>query len=552
MVIKINMFNSDPSNRLSSFEDVIDAFEKFPEGGFWIKKIIQRMGIFRETVDGPYKKVEAEKIAERWRKVFKFEDKEVAHVLQFNDLICSPSPLEIGKYAWKPPRGSGLLCILHGFYPLIVYPVKGLEEDSSLNKFYNYTRPDGIRSQQVGDKMIFFNQYNVNSYRRKSAMKQFLENDTVGYDQEQIEWIIKKISGRNTDDLERPSLIPGYVVRLDWECSPVEMDFFKSLAEGGGKGKSHLSKSFNKLKKCAPEDNKSFFFHESVRFEVAETDLLIENKMLNFEKDEDITMEKIRKFMKRLAIEKGSHGKYNVILTNYEGNFSVGVYAIEKGVGRMIIHLPDEDFDHLSESESMFISRKLRKNKYFTRMDINGAILLYIVKCMGVNKVWLEDERTGACDCEASDVSSFINPVRFLADQPSIYANLGFRNKEQAKLDEIIEEYKVVNLPVTDPYSSPTSGRAGGGGEIDIGDGYDSSSSLESLTPSPSMGGEEEDEKETMNIADLAVMYLSKDCTYENLCDVMWVVTEDIYEKIPKKYELNLDEMSLEYYRGLF
>ena len=55
-----------------------------------------------------------------------------------------------------------------------------------------------------------------------------------------------------------------------------------------------------------------------------------------------------------------------------------------------------------------------------------------------------------------------------------------------------------------------------------------------------------------MNLADLAVMYLSRDCTYENLCDVMWIVTEDIYQKIPNKYWLDLEEVKLEYYRELF
>ena len=39
----MSIFNSDPSNRLANFEDVIDAFKKFDDGGFWVKKIIQRM-----------------------------------------------------------------------------------------------------------------------------------------------------------------------------------------------------------------------------------------------------------------------------------------------------------------------------------------------------------------------------------------------------------------------------------------------------------------------------------------------------------------------------
>jgi hypothetical protein len=516
----MSIFITDPINQLSSFEHVIDAFKKFPEGGFWIKKIIQRMGIFRETVVGPYTKIDADKIADRWRKIFKFEGKEVAHVLQFKDLICSPSPPEIGDYSWKPPIGSGMLCVLYNYIPIVVYDTDDVIKSQDFYKFSRYTYPDGIRISLFDEKVICYNRNNIDSQRRSDAMRQFLINDTDGYVEKQVEWLVRKISNKNTKDLEKPKIIPGYISRLDFECDPVELDFFKQ--------KTNLSDSFNRLKKCAPDDRKKFFFYKDIRFEAVEADLLIEDKILNYGSDVPVTTEMIRKSMKRLVIEKGNHGKYNLLLTNNEGNFSIGIYAIEKGAGKMIIHLPESDYSLLTQKQSIFIGKSLRKNRYFTKMDVNGAILLYIAKCLGVKKVWLEDEKVDECNCGVGQISSFINPVRFLAGQFSIYANLGFKNVEQEKLDEIVEVYKKEKVPIREEYSSPSS----------------SSSSDEE--------DEEDEDGGTMNISDLAHMYLSKDCTYENLCQVMKVITEDMYEQIPNKYELDLDKMSLEYYRQLF
>lgn len=552
----------DPHNRLATFEDAVDAFKKFPDGGFWVKKIIQRMGIFRESVLGPYTKKEAATLADRWKKVFKYEDEEVARVLSFSELVCSPSPSKLGEYKWKPPKGSGMICVAKGEYPLSLYDQDDIDK-SEYRKFYEYTYPDGVRSKQVKNFFIIYNRYSMDSYRRMSAMEQFIRNDMDNYFEEEFVWLVRKISGKKESNGDKPNIIPGYISRLDWECDPVELDFFKEFlpsddlrdyrkvddhkkADKKGKkgkkdGNANISKAYNKLRKCAPEDNKTFFFYDDIRFEAAEVDLLVEDKILQY--GEDVSLDKIRKSMKKLVIEKGNNGKYNVLLTNYEGNFSVGVYAIHNGQGRMIINLPDSDFDPLKEKETIFISRNLRRGRYFTKMDVNGAILLYIVKCLGVEKVWIQDERTGDCQCEASDISSFINPVRFLADQPSIYANLGFKNEQQEKLDQIIEEYKKVDLPIVDPWFNDP-------GEIQVGepDDYDSSSSFENEQDEE----EETEQEQMMNLADLAVMYLSRDCTYENLCDVMWVVTEDIYQKIPNRYWLDMKEVSLEYYRELF
>lgn len=504
------MFPTDPSNRMAKFEDVIEAFKKFSEGGFWIKKVIQRFGLYRETVEGPYTKKEAQEISDRWKKIFKFEGKQVSRVLDFKDLICSESKnLPVDEHLkWKPPKGSGIMCVLENIYPLAIYKQEDLD-DPEIKKFYRFTKTQGIKKKKVKDYVIFYNSNNTDSYRRYYALYRLLEDDSFGYEPEQIKWLIANISNKSTEKYDKPKLIPGYIDNLSHECSPIQIDFFKQ--------KLTLHKIFNQMKKCTPEDNRSFFVYREIEFESVEVDLLLETKI-----------------MKRLVIEKGSNGKYNILLTNYYGDFSIGVYGIQKGTGQMIIHLPNSHFQELDQDEIFFVSKNL-KDRYITKLDINGAVLLYIVKCLGVKKIWLEDNQEDKCVCGASEISSFINPVRFLADQGSIYGNLGFKNKNQKLVDRIVDEYRTYEIPI---FTRDNVGMSNG----------DGSDSEEESQPTFIPGGE----RVTMELEEMANIYLEKDCMYQNLCDLMKIVTDEIHSRIPNSYELDLEQVELSYYRGYF
>jgi hypothetical protein len=512
------MFITDPNNRLSNFEDAITAFKKFPEGGFWVKKIIQRFGMYKESVLGPYKLSDAEKESNRWKKIFKYEDEEVAKVLSFKELVCGKKEENTldDEVKWNPPKGARLICLIKKYFPLVVYPYDVIEgrKGNDFMKFYYYAKDENVKNIKAGKYLIFYNSDDKDGYKRAHVLSKFLQEDTARYRKPELDWLMDEIKGYEEHRGEKPRLIPGYISRLKQECYPTEMNFFKQ--------KPTFAQAFSKLKKCIPENSKNFYFHEDVRYDVLEIDLLLN--------DEDINI-------KKLIMEKSGDEKYNIVLTNYDQSFSIGLYSIqtkikkeEKITGELIIHLPDGDYEELEEDEVSFISERVRKNMFVTNMDIVGSVLLFICKCLGVQTVYLDDIRKEECPC-SSEVISFINPIYLLADRGSLYSNLGFQNIEQEKLEEIMEEYRKTEIPIFVP---------------EVKDDFSSSSSDtdEEEQTSP--------EVPKMNLKELSEFYLDRNCTYKNICDIMMTISYDIYENIPSRYILDLEKQTLQYYREFF
>jgi hypothetical protein len=488
------MFATDPYNQLATFEDVIKAFEKYEKGGFWIKKIIQHLGVFRESVMGPYTLKEAERLAKRWTEIFKFEGKEVVKVLSFRELVCGSSQdLPIcEENLWNPPKGSSLICLIHNFYPFSVFKKETIS-NSQFRKFEVYAESHGIKKISNHEKTIFvfYNSRNTNSYRRAHIMKRFLnEKRSEGFD-----WIVDEIKGdKHPEDQRRPTLIPGYISRLNKECYPVTLDYFKELYDPPDQKKrknyrEKLKKTFNKLRKCTPDQNKTYVYKNDIEYQVIEVDLL-----LNTDDTE----------VRKLLFERSQEATFNLILTNFEGSFSVGVYEIGKEA-RMIIHM---DRVELDEKEESYISKKLASH-FITRLDVIGAILLFICKCFGIEKIYIDDDLKEDCQCGAKEVSLFANGIRYLAGERNIYHNLGFQYSSDE--DEELEEYQDMEIPILD------------------------------------------DEDETkMKVKDLANMYLRKNCSYENICQVLSQVTDSLSEKMKGRYVLNLEEVELGYYKLFF
>ena len=214
----------------------------------------------------------------------------------------------------------------------------------------------------------------------------------------------------------------------------------------------------------------------------------------------------------RLFIER-NFKIFNIILTDYENSFSIGLYNINfssphKVKAEMTIRLPGKL--ELSDEETLHISQTLRDGRFFTKIDIIGSVLLYISKCVGINNVYINDNHIESCD---TDIALFINPIRFLANYPSIYSNLGFVNNNPELLENVIEKYKKKDIPILD------------------------------------MVNEDQIVSE-LSIESIAKMYLDKACVYENLCEVLSVVTKEINELIANKYILNLEEIELSYYKN--
>lgn len=505
------MFITNPNNQLSSFEDVINAFQKYEDGGFWIKKIIYHLGVFQEAVLGPYSRKEAEETAERWKKLFKFEGKEVAKVLSFKELVCDKDhTFEIDeKWRWDPPYGAGLICIMKGYYKVAAYRYSTTQE-KDFERFYRYAEEGGVRKidldnlkiHSIGTKKasVFYNTNNVDSYRRGHIMARFMRELTHG-EEEYFEWMMDTIRGKKNPSGEKPILMPGYIESLNKECYPIDLDFFKDAF----RNEERINKVFKKLWKCTPDDNRGYVYlspeetrsGEMERWDVIELDIILENDSISIQ----------RMFLER------HYKRFNLILSDYEGSFSIGIYDIDatqgKLEGEMTIRLPGSI--ELSDEETLYISQTLRDGRFFTKIDVIGAVLLFIAKCVGITHVWVDDDRMEECE----ETVLFINPIRYLANYQSIYANLGFNNTNPDELDRVIEKYQKKKIPIVDMVN-------------------------------------EEDVVSELTIESMAKLYLDRACTYENICELLSLITDEINEKISNKYVLNLDEIELSYYKNFF
>ena len=81
-------YNTYKINDLKNFSDALKAFSLYGNGGFWVKKIINKKGSYNVSVEGPYDINQAEKISERWKDIISYEGIDTAKVLSFGDLVC--------------------------------------------------------------------------------------------------------------------------------------------------------------------------------------------------------------------------------------------------------------------------------------------------------------------------------------------------------------------------------------------------------------------------------------------------------------------------------
>ena len=492
----------------------MSAYKKFPNGGFWVKKVIQHLGVFQEAVLGPYTYDEANHLAERWKSIFKFEGKEVVKVLSFKDLLCNRKsyiPEIDQKWRWKAPLGSGLICLIHKYYPFMAYTNEEAH-DPSFQRFWAYAETAGITNlytkfkiQPSGNKelLIFYNPDDTVGYRRAYVAYKFLDNLVMAR-QSYVNWCMDTILGVEPED-ERPLTVPGYIERLEKECYPTNMDFFKEQYEKEGNVIRNL---FNKLWKCSPDDKKTVTYLPDEKYEVIELDLVFGGAPEEMSRGGGI---------QRMLFER-SGKKYNIILNDYDDSFSIGVYDIDthKGTGEMIIHLSPEGLD--IDDETIFISRTLRDGRFFTKIDVIGGVLLFICKCLHMKKIWIKDKQDGKCPCGQELVALFINPVRYLAGYGSIYESLGFVNEQEEEMRKIVELYREKELPIV--------------------------SEANTL--------EDETVVNYLKIESLAKMYLDKSCAYENMCSILTAVGDEISERISPIYHLNLEEMEMSYYKNFF
>ena len=404
------------SDNLKDFDDVISAFLKFKNGGYWIKKIDKKGLDIYEIVEGPYSKETAQDISENYLPKYILQGYEkFSEVYTFINLLLSKSLLkDTEENIWYPPKGIFIFAIAQKLLDITVYKKTDLEY-KDFKKFMRYGEINNVTRIDIRDYLIFYNNKKTESYiKAKNIYRLIRENPEIS--EENIDKIIKNYIMKEQENV---SIMPSYLSEYVKGCELITLNFFKKYT----KEKNPLQSIFNHLNECLNE--KSIFTqsidNNSIEISI-ETDLIINEK--------DYKPKKI------FFIYDNSSNQYSFQLGNYGAD-----YYIKLEENNIIIELPKE-----RKKWNKFLITDFSSDSKFNNLQKILALFLFICKSIGKEKLNINDTRSINCQYQNEDLPIYINIIRELADYPSIYEELEFYRQKEKEFKKIINKYKNIKL----------------------------------------------------------------------------------------------------------
>ena len=390
---------------LNSFEDVMDAFTKFKDGGWWIRKIDYKDAFNREITEGPYKEKDAKSKAETWNKFFKFRGITTAKAYSFKDLVCNDKGDRIRlknhlfeEYIWRPPLGAELLCILRDNMKVLMVDIFSISKRKNieLEKFKSYVLDNGVNLLEVDNYNIFYKDKDYMAKEQAKYLKLLVENFKES--PEELWWLYDEaLKLPHCRGLE-PVITPSYIKNFNRDIRPYNLDFFKKLKD------NKIEHLLNILK----SSKRTFVFQKGkgtlgykFPFLYDDRDFLVKNFVISYlEKTLDIEIKQ---------------DIYGVKLTAPKGRIASLTFELPFG--------------------------KEKKDDVFNFKLVN--LMLFICKVLEINEVMLKDNLKDYCKCEEFNKAPiYLNIIRFLAGRNSIYDEIGFTEQNYSKREEVINEFR--------------------------------------------------------------------------------------------------------------
>jgi hypothetical protein len=384
---------------LNNFEDVLLAFTKYSDGGYWVKRIDYKESFYREIADGPFDRKTAEKKSKLWNEFFKYKDYKTAKMYSFKELVCEcnsgNNELEkefFEEYIWKPPRGASLMCLFTGTVKILM-DYEGDKSDS-FGKFEAYVLQVGVSKAEASSRNgikynIYYLERDADSYYKAMVMKKIVEE--YGDQSDSLIWLYDELQNYGHKRGVKPFLMPQYLEVGKNMCLPITLDTFKkynNLKDCRQKRKI----IFEDLKKCVPEYN----------IELGVSSNGGANIILNL------------KFLL-------NGGDYKIkdffIAKDEKNNFSFGIEYPDNGTSMKI-------------EETSKCNGKIISSVGIERFDRSMNLMLYLAKTLGFTSLSLTDDLK--MKCGGTTLISH-NILLYIDDQPSYYHKFGFNetNKEQ-------------------------------------------------------------------------------------------------------------------------
>ena len=402
---------------LKDFNDVIKAFARYKNGGFWVKKLIFKNDRYLEVVNGPYDRTEALSIAEKWKTKFFYDDMIIAKAMPFKQLVCKSNVLIKNlvskELVWSPPYGSKLFCVIYNLDRVLFLKKDKKQETLDFIKFQKYAEGNGTARIETKMYNIYFKKRDLKGYKIAKKLEYFfgIENQ---YSLEEREWVLSSIL-QTEEKGTMPLVLPGFLTKGTADCETLTINYFKGLNE-----KNNLEHVFSHLKKCVPPEKSELKLVKGERELVLETDFIINDN------DNEI---------KTFYISK-KRSEYYIGISDYNKSFVIGIENIQKGKGILILKFNEsiEDFN------KNFLSPGTDDNTEFIRIT---AMLFFIAICFKIDTIEITENLLGDYLCN-NDNRLFPNIINYLAFGSNMFQSLGIKNSKEKS--RITDHYRTSTL----------------------------------------------------------------------------------------------------------
>ena len=427
---------------LDNFNIVMTAFRKYPNGGYWVKKIVKEEGIFKEKTEGPYTMKEAEIRTEILKNIMTLEDLEVANVFTFKELVCDNNLLDLDsdsqidryvsiKNRYSPPKGSALFCLIKGYTEVVYFDKTTLTK--KFRKFSDHAINAGMKYFGTLDYLIYYNPDSNSSVRKAGEIKQLLL-DKEDYTSDHFLWLIDAVLGKENKRGEEPDVLPFNILSAFQKKGKIEYEGLEklyTLIENYECPDNRLGISFDNFTEAIGEEyistyrNKDYDIRKELRVGVLENMLDEKEKKFRISKSYNNTWEVgMHRFREKLKDIK-----------------LISVKDIKDCAGYLEVKFKDRKDKSWDIDKLNLISN----DQFFNNETVLICLTLFVSKAFGVKTVIL-DNREKSLDCDTSIMIHYYHIYYLGKGNFETFEEIGFMIENYSEYKVLLDSLKQVTL----------------------------------------------------------------------------------------------------------
>ena len=427
---------------LKDFGVVEHAFKKFPDGGYWIKKISYKKDKYIEETEGPYDEKEGEKRVRILKNIMELKDVPVAKLYKFEDLACKNDILqiegysEIGRYVkpedrWTPPEGPLLFCLAHRMRDVAYFSRKNLTRE--FKSFSDYAINSGMKFLGTPSYYIFYDPDSEKSLRKASNLRNLFNHEGV-YKNDHFLWLLDAVLEKSTKRGSEPEIKPFPVSDISQSKDKITYEELKKLFDVI----DDLDCSANRVGKAFEEMKKAFDFGFVETYKNEEDSLKI---TIN----SGVVMDKTDTKPKEFRITKSYDDTHEIAIKKIRKRFNdinlVSVTEIKDCVGYLNINFKN------MKDKTWDVSRLSLFNGdiFFNNEVVLIMLTLFVAKCFGV-KVVLMDTRSKPTECENKILIQYYIIYYLGIGNFNKFKELGFVILEEEEYNSVMDKSRGLYL----------------------------------------------------------------------------------------------------------